>query len=333
MRRKNYQSEIRNQKSRAFTLVELLVVITIIGILISLLLPAVQSAREAARRLQCSNNLKQMALAALNHEQAQGFLPTGGWGYGWVGDPDLGFGKTQSGGFFYNLLPFMEQLALHDLGKGVTDDATKDTYAQQMASTPLAALSCPSRRQPVATAVRTGHDTMVNLPALSSCSSGWYHADYACNGGSVLLGWGYGPSTLELGKAGSGFCDLASCTGICYQRSQVTMAQIRDGTSNTYLVGEKYLNPDAYTTASDYGDDEPAMGADDLDLNRWTNYAPSQDTPSVTNCYTFGSAHSAGFNMALCDGSVRSISYSIDATTHLHLGARNDGEAIDGSKL
>jgi len=111
------------------------------------------------------------------------------------------------------------------------------------------------------------------------------------------------------------------------------MANIRDGTSNTYLVGEKYLNPDTYATAGDYGDDEPAMGADDLDLNRWTYYAPAQDTPSVANCYSFGSAHAAGFNMALCDGSVRSISYSIDAETHLYLGARSDGEPIDGSKL
>ncbi len=93
-------------------------VITIIGILIALLLPAVQAAREAARMLQCTNNLKQISLAALDHEQINGWLPSGGWGNGWVGDPSSGFGGHQPGGFFYNCLPYMEQQVLHNLQLG-----------------------------------------------------------------------------------------------------------------------------------------------------------------------------------------------------------------------
>src|SRR5580698_9757873 len=98
----------KRKPAAGFTLVELLVVIAIIGLLIAILLPAIQAAREAARRSQCANNLKQMAGAALNHESARKFLPTGGWGHNWIGDPDMGFGQSQPGGWAYSIMFFME---------------------------------------------------------------------------------------------------------------------------------------------------------------------------------------------------------------------------------
>src|SRR5438477_3704731 len=103
---------------RGFTLVELLVVIAIIGVLVALLLPAVQSAREAARRMQCQNNLKQFGLAFQNHADTHKHLPTDGFGYGWVGDPDLGFGADQPGPWTFNILPYCEQKSIYDIAAG-----------------------------------------------------------------------------------------------------------------------------------------------------------------------------------------------------------------------
>src|SRR5271169_413756 len=107
-------------KRNAFTLVELLVVIAIIGILIGLLLPAINAAREAGRRMQCANNLKQLGLGCLHHESTTGWLPTGGWNWYWAGDPDRGFGRAQPGGWTYTVLPFIEFKSLYDLGAGQT---------------------------------------------------------------------------------------------------------------------------------------------------------------------------------------------------------------------
>ncbi len=122
-----------------FTLVELLVVIAIIGVLVSLLLPAVQNAREAGRRTQCMNNLKNLGLAAQQHLEKLRRFPSGGWGPTWVGDPDRGNNTKQPGGWVYNLLPYMEQMALHDYGRGATTSSTptKAQALKKLLTTPV----------------------------------------------------------------------------------------------------------------------------------------------------------------------------------------------------
>jgi prepilin-type N-terminal cleavage/methylation domain-containing protein/prepilin-type processing-associated H-X9-DG protein len=310
-----------------FTLVELLVVITIIGILIALLLPAVQAAREAARRMQCTNNLKQISLGALTHEQAMGWFPAGGYctdgtsaGGGFVAsDPDKGFGQGQHNGWFFNILPFIEQQTLHDLGAGLSDTAKKPLFAQRE-QTLLPTMNCPSRRSLIARAVYGGR-TWSNCNTFTNAAKG----DYAANAGtnaSPELDY-YTPDVPSKN------------TGICFFKSLIRVSDITDGLSNTYFAGEKSLNPDYYETGQSGGDDDTMYMGCNVDSIRSTSnsYVLLPDQPGTENPYVFGSAHAGGFNMAFCDGSVQSISYSIDKDVHANLGNRKDGAVIDGSKF
>ncbi len=329
-----------------FTLVELLVVITIIGILIALLLPAVQSAREAARRMQCQNHLKQIALACLTHEQAHGHLPTGGWGWRWMGDPNSGYGRNQPGGWCYNILPFMEQETLRNLGVGKSGTALQADLVI-VHSTPVAVFNCPSRRRAIAYPYTdnfgSGYEGFTNLAGYSDYDKVAARGDYAANGGSSGSQAPEGPESLVIGQTTDDWLRTQQINGIMGQVSMVMMAEIRDGSSNTYLVGERNINPDAYFTGLDPADDNNHYVGVDLDTVRWTcenatsttctKFRPYQDTPGVVTYYAFGSAHPAGFGMALCDGSVRLISYSIDPITHRDLGNRKDGNPLDASKF
>ena len=179
----------RAWRKRGFTLVELLVVITIIAILIALLLPAVQAAREAARRLQCQNHLKQLALGCADHENLTGRYPTDGWGYGWAGDADRGTDWQQTGGWLYNVLPFIEQQPLHDLGMGTGDWDNSQTASDkkkanlQRLATPLATFYCPSRRAANAYPYTSGSGACVNVYPTPPTIVG--RSDYAANGGDV----------------------------------------------------------------------------------------------------------------------------------------------------
>ena len=129
--------------------------------------------------------------------------------------------------------------------------------------------------------------------------------------------------------------------GVIYKFDEVRIANITDGTSNTYLLGEKYIDPLHYADGMDAGDNQPFNTGYDLDSVRWspwdaasnTYLVPAQDQEGVVNYFTFGSAHPSGFNMAFCDGSVHRLSFSIDPNIHACLCNRKDGRPIDGRQF
>jgi prepilin-type N-terminal cleavage/methylation domain-containing protein/prepilin-type processing-associated H-X9-DG protein len=319
----------RNQAPRGFTLVELLVVIAIIGILIALLLPAVQAAREAARRTQCTNHLKQLGLGFMVHHDQQKHLPTGGWGYMWVCDADRGLDKRQPGGWGYTVLPFTEQQNLFDLGKGLTG-AAKLTANKQRIETPLSFYHCPSRRRAKAYPVVVAID-FVKKPLFSDALTVAARNDYAANAGeNITAGFGPGPSTIAQGDSPTYDWPAASlATGIIANRSEIKLGEIEDGTTNTYMIGEKFLNSDEYETGTGLGDDQTVYSGDERDVVRFArDWQPLQDRGGVDNTWGFGSPHQTGLNMAFCDGSVRVVSYTIDKDVHRWLANRADGNAV-----
>jgi prepilin-type N-terminal cleavage/methylation domain-containing protein/prepilin-type processing-associated H-X9-DG protein len=337
----------------AFTLVELLVVIAIIATLIGLLLPALQSAREAARRSACHNNLKQIAVAALNHESTRAYLPTGGWGIAWTGDPDRGFGSRQPGGWIYSILPFAEEQTLYSLGAGQTG-APRQAANTQRVATPMGGMYCPTRRSPTTypwtqswTFVGTSTPTAVGRADYAANGGSVYHQTGELAGGSAVPPWASasaggsqnaGPADLAKGTdaaAQAHFRTFAAATnGVVHCGSAVKMAQIQDGSSKTLLVGEKYVDSAAYTDGSDGGDNEAALMGMGRDIVRWSRDSanvtlpPMQDRRSDQHVNSFGSAHPGGFGAAFCDGSVRTISFDVDSAAYVAITGRNDGQAV-----
>ena len=329
---------------RGFTLIELLVVIAIIAILIALLVPAVQKVREAAARTQCINNLKQIGLACHMNHDTQKALPSGGWGWFWVGVPSRGTGPDQPGGWLYNILPYVEQGALRNVGLNSTGAAFQADMLTLL-DTPMKLFNCPSRRNggpypgggTYQIADSAGNNYTITPTSLA-------RTDYAANAGSQASDEvSSGPSfatgetrPLQQGDGTAaplpnyGWPNPNTFNGVIYVRSKVNFQQITRGTSNTFLIGEKYLNPNNYLTGADAGDNEAMYVGMDNDVNRCT-YSPPlpavptpplRDTPGFADAFRFGSAHPGGFHMLYCDGSVQYIDYAMDINVYIASGNR-----------
>jgi len=296
------------------TLVELLVVMAIIGVLVGLLLPAVQSVRESSRRTACQNHLRQMGLAFQSHHDALKIYPTGGNEY-WTppnfisGSPATG--RQQDASWAYQILPYGEATATWN-PPGI------DVSARQIAA--IAAMPewnfCPSRRGPQS--LKYGTNSYPGDLAGRELVHGLI--DYAGSNMSIVGGTKQGTGVLV--QAGSD-----------RQAQARRAADITDGLSKTFVVSEKRLNLRELGQWQQ-DDNEGYTAGWDEDTVRRTDLQPEKDSiGDGDGGERFGSSHPGAFNAVFVDGAVRSLPYDIDATIFRRLGEINDGQDVspDGS--
>jgi prepilin-type N-terminal cleavage/methylation domain-containing protein len=346
-----------------FTLVELLVVIAIIGILVALLLPAVQAAREAARRIQCTNNLKQIGLAVHNFHDT------------YNGIPPLNIGNQLKASFHVNILPFAEATNVYNLFNG-GNTATNTIFSNNMdtnwsslnateqdAASSVKWLSCPSRRSGIQkVSAPDGNymgpttdysvvfldgdlntagqalDNGGNVLAVGNGNSWWTHY-YACDTSSPPTN---GPG-LQRGAIRVAYVDgCPSTPNYAAWKPRDSFARITDGTSNTVLVGEKHLrNGELNKSASGQStrDDgwlfegpswrEYALARNiRLNIGKGPNDKTNGTNSGPDKMFGFGSWHSGVTQFVRGDGSVNAISWNVDDATRNRLGHCQDGQNV-----
>ncbi len=272
-----------------FTLIELLVVIAIVGVLVGLLLPSVQAAREAARRTECSNQLHQIGLAFQIHQEQFKQLPSGGWRFDTPptyvdGKPVVG--SEQRAGWAFQILPFLEATSIWEAG------------TEPSIGLPTAAYFCPSRRSTQVVSTADNYN-----PPLTGGDIKHALCDYAASN--------------------------RDNSGIVRRYDPHRMRDVLDGLSNTLLIGEKRINLTYLGTAQDDDNEGYTAGWNTDTMRSTAKPPQPDFNGLGDGDDRFGSTHPGLFHIVLADGSTRSLDYSIDEQLFLHLGDIDDLQIAD----
>ena len=296
------------RRQGGFTLVELLVVIAIIGILVALLLPAIQASREAARAMQCKNHLKQIGLAFHNYHDAHRVFP--GYAYRHPNDVE----RWLTGSWLVQIMPYMEYEQLGEVLTEIVVDEPTQARPELLAAwdTVVTEYYCPSRRAP--------NVYPSNSQALATRNRDSQKTDYAICAGK----WGL--ATYDNRAVPT------DIRGVWVGGTRVGAKNIVDGLSTTYLVGEKFMNPEKYETGFDYGDFGPMIawrGHSFIRAGRGTTFRDRNGNCNAS-CHNFGSAHPAFWNVVMADGSVQAKDYSMSSSLNQAHSTIAGGEKIVG---
>jgi hypothetical protein len=273
----------------------------------------------------------------------------------------MGAGESQPGNWTYQLLSFIEESASRGVGQGFKcTDASSKTALGQMIGTSIATFYCPSRRAPQSYPMGSRSNPNFDMPVPPLAGK----TDYAANMGGDFAFVGMitdeGPRTLEAADTYAWKCSgdrfmipwkarypsFNGLTGVIFQRSEIRLSQITDGTSHTYLLGEKNIDPNHYDDGNAMNDDQSMYNGHDRDNVRaafswYPNYehkgkpiCPAEpDTPGIEYTWNFGGPHPAGWVALFCDSSVRFLTYNMNPDTHQNFGSRADGNVIDRTDL
>ncbi len=314
--------------AHAFTLVELLVVIAIVAVLIGLLLPAVQAAREASRRLSCQNNVRQLALGLHNYESAFRSLPwgaKGGWGHSWTTD----------------ILPFIEQPALAELVPyGEPGYATGASIESQnfrtLATTPVSTFLCPSQAGPAKLGSENGLITGRAINSYLGNSGSDAVSDNLTAGGPLGMDESNGVLLV------ASFCNHVAITDRCNNRPSrppIKFADIMDGLSQTVLFGEKKFLVYEFCDVCDHfalyhTEFDDFNGSDFSEALASLLYGINvENLSNDIKEKTLGSYHIGGVHVGMCDGSVRFVSQSLEQNIRWAMGSRRGREVIANQDL
>ena len=327
----------RTSRRSGFTLIELLVVIAIIAVLIGLLLPAVQKVREAANRMSCSNNLKQLALAAHNYQSAHGTFPPGVLGQLPLQSAPGSFQGAQYVGSVAFLLPYLEQENLYKSMQAAVQpdyfDPQKvypiwytNTTLWTLAQTKIKGLVCPSD-DPYSAIGLAPYQAYVTWISSATQFTVTGHRPARTDGSHVRLG-----RTNYAGVAGYAGClgaaNFDTYQGVFCNRSSVNLSHVtaQDGTSNVFMFGEAL------------GDQNFAGRSRSHSWMGVGTIPTAWGLPPVTDWFTFGSVHTGVVQYSLSDGSVRGIRKTVGTSgatydTYIYMSGWKDGRAFDSSLI